>query len=194
MMMQKILIATKNPGKAREFKHLLGGSYEVLTLLDIHFPHEIVEDGLTFEENAKIKALAIAKNFDGLVLADDSGLEVMALQGAPGVYSARYAGEPRDDLKNNQKLLIEMKEQQERSARFRCTLVLASGEEVLGVFEGDCCGTILNEPVGDHGFGYDCLFWAEGATEPFGKLSLDEKNKFSHRAKAMAKLSEYLMK
>jgi XTP/dITP diphosphohydrolase len=163
-------------------------------LLDIHFPNEIVEDGETFEANAKIKALAIAKNFDGLVLADDSGLEVKALHGAPGVYSARYAGEPRDDLKNNQKLLMEMKEQQERSARFRCTLVLASGEEILGIFEGDCCGRILHEPVGDHGFGYDSLFWAEGAEAPFGKLSLDEKNKFSHRAKAMAQLCDYLMR
>ncbi len=187
------MIATKNPGKAREFKHLLGESYTVLTLLDIHFPHEIVEDGETFEENAKIKALAIARNFEGLVLADDSGLEVKALKGAPGVYSARYAGEPRDDLKNNQKLMLAMKGQEERAARFRCTLVLAAGEVVLGVFEGDCSGRILHEPVGDHGFGYDCLFWADGATEPFGRLSLDEKNKFSHRAKAMAQLREYLI-
>ncbi|MES2310229.1 MAG: RdgB/HAM1 family non-canonical purine NTP pyrophosphatase, partial [Verrucomicrobiota bacterium] len=191
--MNKILIATKNPGKAKEFKHLLGMSYEVLTLLDIHFPHEIVEDGVTFEENAKIKAMTIAKNFDGLVLADDSGLEVTALGGAPGVYSARYAGEPRDDLKNNQKLMEAMKAHEDRRARFRCTLVLAEGEQVLGVFEGECCGKILHEPVGDHGFGYDSLFWADGADHPFGKLSLDEKNKYSHRAKAMIKLREYLI-
>lgn len=191
--MKKILIATKNPGKAKEFKHLLKARYEVLTLLDIHFPHEIVEDGKTFEENARIKALAIACNFDGLVLADDSGLEVKALGGAPGVYSARYAGEPRDDLKNNQKLMTAMQGIEDRRARFRCTLVLAEGDQILGIFEGECPGKILHEAVGEHGFGYDSLFWAEGAEQPFGLMTLDDKNRFSHRAKAMKKLSEYLL-
>ena len=190
--MNELLIATANPGKAREFQEMLGTGWSVRTLRDLPGVPDIVEDGATFEDNARIKALALP--FDGLVLADDSGLEVDALGGAPGVRSARYAGEPKDDRRNLEKLLevMESVPDERRGAQFRCVLVLARAGRVLHVTEGICRGRIARVATGEGGFGYDPVFIPDGHTESFGVLSPAVKHSLSHRGVALGQMAAHL--
>ncbi len=175
---------------------MLGADWEVIDLTahpEIPSPEET---GETFEENAAIKALAAAERFDGMVLSDDSGLEVDALDHAPGVRSARYAGENATDADNRARLLKELEgagaRGKARTARFRCVMVLAEAGKVLGTFEGAVEGIIVNQEKGSGGFGYDPLFVPEGYCETFGQLPAEVKNQLSHRARALAKVREFL--
>ena len=191
----KICIASGNRGKIAELNKLLSEyitdvEIELVSLKDVGFTGEIVEDGETFEENALIKARA-ASEFSGLpAIADDSGLIVNALNGEPGVYSARYAGEPCDDQKNNEKLLENLKGIGERSAAFVCVIAFVvpegqplSGDPIIGL--GYCPGEILFNPRGNGGFGYDPLFWVDSLGKTFAEMSADEKNALSHRGAAI---------
>ncbi|WP_303860581.1 XTP/dITP diphosphatase [Alkalibaculum bacchi] len=191
----KIVIATGNEHKKDEIKAVLGSEFDVVTMKEEGIYVDIVEDGTTFEENALIKARALKKYTKEIILADDSGLAVDALEGKPGVYSARYAGENATDEMNNEKLLSELKDvpMENRSAKFVCimVLILPNGEEHL--FKGECKGSIDLRLNGQNGFGYDPLFIVDGLKETFGELSAKEKNKISHRALALDKLTEMLM-
>ncbi|MGX4685871.1 ribonuclease PH [Vagococcus sp. JNUCC 83] len=189
----QLLIATRNEGKAKEFVDLFKArGYKIKTLLDFPDIADIEETGRTFEENARLKAEGIAKELNCLVLADDSGLKVDALGGQPGVYSARYAGERKSDAANNAKLLHELTDvpMEERTAQFHCTLVLSEpGKESL-VVSGELPGVIGRIPRGDNGFGYDPLFIIPGTDKTMAELSSEEKNKISHRAKALEELDK----
>jgi len=193
--MDRLLIATNNQGKVREIKKILDGVYgEILSLKDAGIDVEVVEDGDSFYENARKKAVAISKLVDCDVLADDSGLCVDALGGAPGIYSARFAGEGATDEDNNKKLigLIKKVPQDNRQAKFVCAMVMArEGSELLHV-EGEVYGEILTKPRGEGGFGYDPLFYVERYCNTFGELDADVKNKISHRARALAGIKEAL--
>lgn len=194
---QVLIVATKNEGKAREFGEMLGGEWDVRTMRDLGQDVNVEEDGETFEENARKKAVEVSRVAEYLVVADDSGLEVDALNGEPGVYSARYAGEFADDASNNRKLLDRLKasgntDNSDRGAQFRCLLVLAEKGRVLEVFEGVCRGTIESEERGEGGFGYDPLFVPEGESRTFAELGTDAKNKMSHRGRAVEKAIAYL--
>lgn len=187
--MKTIVIATKNPGKAREFAAMLAPQgIQVKTLADFP-PISINETGTTFEENARIKAQAAAKALNLPVLADDSGLVVDALNGAPGVYSARYAGD-HDDAANNAKLLRELGDRPtaERTAHFHTTIVgeKPNGKEIIAV--GEVSGHILSAPLGANGFGYDPLFFVDALGRSMAQLSVAEKNAISHRGRALAHL------
>ena len=183
----KIILATQNQGKLRELQDLLADeTIEVLSLNDIEDWEDVEENGETFAENAALKAREAVKKTGLIALADDSGLEVDALNGAPGVYSARFAGEPKNDERNNDKLLqlLEIVPEDKRQARFRCALVVATpgGEEYLT--EGTVEGQILTERRGSAGFGYDPLFFVPEYARTMAELTLAEKNKLSHRAQA----------
>ena len=189
----RILIATMNAGKLREYERLLAEvpGLELETMAALPEPIDVVEDRDTFRGNALKKAMEIATAAGMPCLADDSGLEVDALRGRPGVYSARYAGEGSTDAENNAKLLDELSgiADDERTARFQCAIVIVeqSGRE-LAIAEGACEGRIGSEPRGSHGFGYDPLFVPEGYTQTMAELGPETKNEISHRAKAAAKL------
>ncbi len=195
MKNKTILIATGNKGKAKEFEALFGEfGYSIKTLNDFPEIGDIPETGETFSENAHQKATEISKLMDTIVLADDSGLEVDALDGNPGIYSARYAGEHGNDKKNNQKLLVDLKDvpKENRQANFHCSLVLVGpGREPLFV-EGKVDGFILFEPKGKNGFGYDPLFFIPDKNRTMAELSNEEKNKISHRAQAIKQLKGHL--
>lgn len=195
MATKKIIIATRNKGKAKEFEELFQAyGYEIETLLDHPEIPDIPETGNTFKENAYEKAATLAERLETIVLADDSGLEVDALDGAPGIYSARYAGEHGNDEKNNEKLLKDLEEinTQNRAANFICSLVLVGpGKEPLMV-EGKVYGEILEEPRGNNGFGYDPLFYLPEKGKSMAELSSAEKNRISHRAKAIQQLEAHL--
>ncbi len=187
--MAKLLIATNNPGKIREYKDLLAG-----LPVEITFPAqeglslEVDESGETFEENARLKALAYAQASGLLTLADDSGLEVDALDGAPGVHSARYAGSGADDADRYRKLLAALAEVPvgQRSARFRCVVALARPDGTIHTAEGACEGAIGFAPRGEHGFGYDPIFIVAGhGGQTMAELSPEVKNQVSHRARAV---------
>ncbi|MFA9471445.1 MAG: RdgB/HAM1 family non-canonical purine NTP pyrophosphatase [Deltaproteobacteria bacterium] len=189
----RILIATMNTGKLLEYERLLAEvpGLELETMAALPEAIDVVEDRDTFRGNALKKAMEIATVAGMPCLADDSGLEVDALRGRPGVYSARYAGEGSTDAENNAKLLDELSgiADDERTARFQCAIVIVdqSGRE-LAIAEGACEGRIGSEPRGSHGFGYDPLFVPEGYTQTMGELGPETKNEISHRAKAAAKL------
>ena len=193
----RILVATMNEGKLREYQRLLVDvtGLELETMASLSERVEVEEDRDTFAGNAQKKAIEIAAASGLTCLADDSGLEVDALGGRPGVYSARYAGEGASDEKNNQKLLDELRgvPDQLRTARFRCVICVAEsdGREVALV-DGACEGHIGHEPKGEHGFGYDPLFIPEGFMQTMAELGPDTKNQISHRAKAAAKLATLL--
>lgn len=195
---ERIIIASRNKGKINEFKKLFekeGVTVLSLDDLDMTIP-EIEETGATFHENAKIKAETVASIVNEPVIADDSGLVVDALNGRPGVYSARYAGEPTDDVKNYEKVLDELEavEEKNRTARFVAVLALSRpGEETL-FFEGKCEGKIAYEPKGKHGFGYDPIFIPDGYDVTMAQLTGDEKNKISHRFHALERLKKWLTK
>jgi XTP/dITP diphosphohydrolase len=189
-----LLFATRNQHKTREFRELLGHDFEVIDLSlfpEIAIPEET---GQTFEENATLKAIAASQ--DRLVVADDSGLEVEALGGAPGIYSARYAGNNASDAENVDKLLRELRTRnvadEKRSARFRCVIVLARNGKLLGTFEGVVEGNVVDPSRGTGGFGYDPVFQPIGFAQTFAEMPPELKNKISHRAKAIAALREAL--
>ena len=194
--MRQLLVATRNSHKTREFAEILGEEFEVRDLAAEAKTPVIEETGSTFAENAILKAVAISRRNAGLVVADDSGLEVDALQGAPGVYSARYAGPSAKDGENIARLLSELRQCQRPrpfAARFRCVLALARKGKVLGTFEGVIEGTVVDPPRGAGGFGYDPVFQPNGFAETFGELSSGEKNRISHRAMAIRLLRAKLL-
>ena len=192
--MQPLLLATRNANKTREFRELLGEDFDVH---DLSFFDEMAipkESGRTFEENAILKAVAASQDRRVqdrhlLVVADDSGLEVDALGGTPGILSARYAGETASDKENIEKLLSELARRNapldQRSARFRCVIALARESELLGKFEGVVEGLIVDLPRGSLGFGYDPIFVPNGFDKTFGELPIELKNRISHRARAI---------
>jgi len=187
-----LLLATRNQHKTREFAQLLGPNFTLRDLTSARGLPEIQETGRTFEENAVIKAIAISKIFPHeIVIADDSGLEVTSLAGAPGIFSARYAGEKAIDRHNVEKLLRELQSATERSARFRCVIALAKNGKLMTTVEGDVAGAITKSPRGESGFGYDPIFIPEGFEATFAELPSDAKNAISHRAKAVAELVRY---
>jgi XTP/dITP diphosphohydrolase len=194
--MKPLLVATRNAHKTREIREILGNGFAVRDLAEFPAFPETAETGRTFAENAILKAAAASALCEHFVLADDSGLEVDALDGAPGVLSARYAGLPADDGRNRRKLLAELERAgargKARSARFRCVLALVRQGEVIATFDGAVEGIIANQERGDGGFGYDSLFIPEGHCETFGQLSAAEKNGMSHRGRALEKLREWL--
>ncbi|NRD76037.1 XTP/dITP diphosphatase [Bacillus sp. BRMEA1] len=193
--MKEVIIATKNAGKAKEFEQIFAKrGIAVKTLLDFPEIPDVDETGTTFEENATLKAEAVSKALNKMVIGDDSGLMVDALEGRPGIYSARYAGEPKNDLNNTNKLLADLKGVQEenRTARFYCALAVAiPGQETFTV-SGTCEGRILEEPRGTNGFGYDPVFYVPEKEAAMAELSSDEKNRISHRANALKKLDTVL--
>ena len=192
--MQKLLVATGNSHKTEEIRAILGEAYEISDLKAYPELPKVEETGTTFLENATLKAVEISRAVPGLVLSDDSGLEVDALDGAPGVYSARYAGEEGNDALNNEKLLRELQDTavSERSARFRCVIVLAENGKALAHFDGSVEGHIIKEKQGSGGFGYDPLFVPEGYDSSFAELGETIKNSLSHRARAMAQVKPWL--
>ncbi len=194
--MQNLLIATRNAHKTAEFQAMLEQWFIVSDLTAHPEVPSVDETGTTFLENAALKAKAGSAYFSGIVLADDSGIEVDALGGAPGVYSARYAGKDATDEQNRVKLLEELDRVsargKARSGRFRCVLALAESEKMIETFEGVVEGTIINKPKGGGGFGYDPVFVPEGHCETFAQLHPAIKNRESHRARALAKLLAWL--
>jgi len=192
--MQPLLLATRNANKTREFRELLGKDFDVH---DLSFFDEMAipkESGRTFEENAILKAVAASQDRHVqdrhlLVVADDSGLEVEALGGAPGIFSARYAGQNASDKENIDKLLSELARRDvpldQRSARFRCVIALAREGKLLGKFEGIVEGLIVDLPRGSRGFGYDPIFLPNGFDKTFGESPIELKNRISHRARAI---------
>jgi XTP/dITP diphosphohydrolase len=229
-MKHLFVIATASAGKIRDFAHILGTDhYEFKTLKDIGFDEEIVEDGNSFAENAIIKSNTTARwlakrGIEATVLADDSGLEVFALNGEPGIYSARYSGDHGNDGANNDKLMKKLEGVEDRRARYFCALSYQtvkpcdvalngagsnSDEQVLNgagtrvgdfivsepqIFEGECRGNINYAPVGDMGFGYDPLFVPDGESRTFAQMELEEKKAISHRGNAIRALKKALGK
>jgi XTP/dITP diphosphohydrolase len=192
----QLIVATRNTHKTREFEQILGSE---LVVRDLTTHPEIpgtTESGMSFEENAKLKAIAVSRKLPGLVIADDSGLEVEALGGAPGIHSARYAGASASDKERIAKLLSRLAEvdtkSDQRRARFRCVLAVARDGQVLATFEGVADGKIAERPRGSHGFGYDPIFIPNGFEETFAELPEEVKNSISHRAKAIGKLQAKL--
>ena len=188
--MEQLVIATKNSGKVREFRDLLlPMQCEVLSLADLAIDSEFEEAGITFGENARLKALAYSRLTAIPVIADDSGLEVDALGGKPGIYSARYAGEGASDADRIRKLLEELGQcSGSREARFVCALAFAKEGQLLLEAEGECRGVIADEPRGSGGFGYDPVFFFPALGKTYAELTEAEKNEHSHRAHAVTSL------
>lgn len=187
-----LLFATGNPKKSEELKSLLSlNQYNVLDLNDLNVKTEIEESGITLHENAIIKASFLFEHTGKTSLAEDSGLEVDVLDGEPGVFSARYAGIPKNDNKNTEKLLQNLKNIDNRAAQFRTVIAVVSQNGVF-TFEGIIRGKIIDKPKGDHGFGYDPVFVPDGYEQTFAELSSEIKNKISHRANAVKQLISFL--
>jgi XTP/dITP diphosphohydrolase len=186
--MTRLLLATRNRGKLREYRSLLADlPFEWVLLQEVGLHHLAVpEIGATFEENARLKAVAYARASGLLTLADDSGLEVDALGGGPGVRSARYAGARASDAERTRKLLAALEGEPDRAARFRCVVAIATPAGEVQTAEGVCVGRIGYEPRGEHGFGYDPVFVLAGREETMAQLPVAEKNAVSHRARALA--------
>lgn len=189
--MARYLLCTGNAGKVNELRSMLLGSMELIGLQDVSLPTDLPETGQTFAANALEKARFAHERTGLACIADDSGLEVLALGGAPGVYSARYAGNAKDDVANIEKLLCALEGVACRDARFRTIIALvdANGEHL---FEGEVRGTIATEPRGTNGFGYDPVFLPEGSTHTFAEMEAGRKNAISHRGHAVKKLVRYL--
>ena len=195
--MQRLLLATRNVHKTREFSEILGPDFVVRDLSGESKAPVIEETGQTFAENAILKAVAISKRFPGPVVGDDSGLEVDVLGGAPGIFSARYAGPGARDEDNIARLLAELgrfPDERRYVARFRCVLALARAGELLETCEGVIEGAIVPAPRGNGGFGYDPVFRPDGSSQTFAELPADEKNRISHRARAIRELRTALMR
>jgi XTP/dITP diphosphohydrolase len=187
--MTKLLIATNNPGKLREYQEILASlPVELLSPADTGLALDPEETGSTFQENAIIKAQAFAQAGGLLTLADDSGLEIDALNGEPGVYSARYGNTDKKDHKGRYRLVLEKLADipvEKRTARFKCVVALAAGEEIIGTAEGAVEGTITFAPKGEGGFGYDPVFFVPEFERTMAELTSDEKNSISHRSRAV---------
>jgi XTP/dITP diphosphohydrolase len=192
----ELIVASRNVHKAREIQSILGPQFEVNDLRAYPEIPEVPESGTTFEQNAKRKAVAVSKRIPGFVIADDSGLEVDALGGAPGIYSARYAGKTATDGDKIDKLLLELKQVGDtkgaRRAIFRCAIALARNGDIIGMFEGIAEGRIAEKPRGSYGFGYDPIFIPKAFQQTFAELSAEVKNTISHRAKAVRALAAEL--
>lgn len=187
----QLIFATHNKNKAFEVKNLLNNQYDILTLSEINCSKEIPETGFTLEENALIKARYIYSTFSKNCFADDSGLEIESLNNEPGVYSARYAGEEKNDDANIKKALDKLVNSTNRNAQFRTVIALIiNGKEHL--FEGIIKGKITLEKKGSSGFGYDPIFIPDGFTKTFAEMNIEEKNTISHRAIAIKKLTAFL--
>ncbi|WP_139957867.1 non-canonical purine NTP diphosphatase [Flavicella sediminum] len=188
----KIVFATNNKNKLKEVQALVS-NFELLSLQDIQCLEDIPETSDSIEGNSKLKADYVTKKYDMACFADDTGLEINALNGAPGVYSARYAGPGNDAEKNMQKVLNELKETSNRTAQFKTVITLnLNGQQ--HVFEGICKGTILKEKTGQEGFGYDPIFQPEGFSKSFSEMNMEEKGAISHRGLAVKKLISFLNK
>lgn len=193
-MLTLLVIATTNKNKLREFREILKDlEIEILSLADFGPIPSVLEDGDTFEENAYKKALHTAKVLGLPAIADDSGLVVPALGGAPGVYSARYAGENATDDDNCRKLLHELDGITDREAHFECVLSIAVPSGPALTYEGRCDGTILHEKRGSNGFGYDPLFYCKEFDRTFAEMDSADKNKISHRGKALASVKQEIL-
>lgn len=193
IMIKKIVFATNNANKLKEIKDIVGDRFEILSLNDINCHEEIEETGATFQENALIKAQHVKLNYGYDCFADDSGLEVYALNGEPGIFSSRYAGENGNSTANMNKLLKNLEGEENRNARFRTVIALIFNGETH-YFEGTVSGTIIDDKRGGNGFGYDPIFVPDGYQKTFAELEEKEKNLISHRAKATKKLIEFLKK
>jgi non-canonical purine NTP pyrophosphatase, rdgB/HAM1 family len=190
-MNKQLVFATNNQHKLEEVKDILGTDFHLLSLSDINCQEDIPETAETLEGNALLKARYISQKYGYNCFADDTGLEVQALNNAPGVYSARYAGESKDSKENMRKVLKDLEGKDDYSARFRTVIALIiDGKEHL--FEGTVKGTIIKEEKGLNGFGYDPIFIPEGYTETFAELGSDIKNTISHRAEAVNQLKQFL--
>lgn len=191
--MKKIVFATNNSHKLAEVKAVLKDFAEVISLADIGCADDIPETGTTLEENAILKAQYIFERYAMDCFADDTGLEVDALDGAPGVYSARYAGAEQNAAANMKKLLEKLTNVKNRQARFKTVIALIQNGQIY-CFEGKIEGYIIDKPRGEAGFGYDPIFVPEGYNQTFAEMGADEKNRISHRAKAVKKLTEFFQK
>jgi len=190
LSLPKLLLATKNPAKVREYSQLLRDiPYEIVTLEDMGVEQVVDETGATLDENAALKAKIYASLSNLLTLADDSGLEVDALGGQPGALSARFAGEGAADRERIDYLLVKLTgiPWKERTARFKCLIAIASPEGRVDLCQGECQGVIAFEPRGENGFGYDPVFYLPELEKTMAELSMDEKNKISHRGQAVRK-------
>ncbi len=190
-MKKQFVFATNNLHKLQEVRAILGNDFDVLSLQDINCLADIPETGVTLQENALIKASYVKDNYGYACFADDTGLEVEALDNAPGVYSARYAGDDHNSEHNVQKLLKELLDKKNRKARFRTVIAFLHNDQEF-IFEGQVNGTIASETKGSSGFGYDPVFVPEGYKETFAEMGENEKNKISHRALAVQKFSIFL--
>lgn len=189
-MLPKLLLATNNAGKLREYRSLLQGiPFEMVTPIDMGINTIVAENGATYEENARIKACVMAKESRLLTLADDSGLEVDALNGEPGVMSARYAGEAASDADRVNYLLTRLKHipQEKRTARFYCVIIVAKPGGDSEICDGECKGVITFAPRGENGFGYDPIFYFPELGKTMAELPFEVKNRISHRGHAAQK-------
>jgi len=191
IMELNLVFATNNEHKLTEVREILGGSFRVLSLKDIGCFEDIPETADTLEGNALIKARYVKQKYGYDCFADDTGLEIRALNNAPGVYSARYAGEAKDAKANIRKALFELQGKTDRSARFRTVIALITSEDEY-ILEGIIDGIIIDEPRGETGFGYDPIFVPDGFTETFAELGAEAKNEISHRAEATKKLKQLI--
>lgn len=192
----QLIVATRNAHKTREIRQILGSDLSVRDLAAHPEISQITENGTSFEENAKLKAIAVSEKLPGLIIADDSGLEVEILGGAPGIHSARFAGANASDEERIAKLLRQLAKvdakSDRRRARFRCVLAIARDGQILVTLEGVVEGKITERPCGSHGFGYDPIFIPDGFEETFAELPEELKNNISHRGKAIRKLQAKL--
>ena len=187
-IMKKLVIASQNKGKIKEIKDISKGLYEVVSMAELGFTDDVEETGSTFYENALIKAKAVSQALGEDCIADDSGLVVDALDGAPGVYSARYAGEHGNDKSNRDLLLRNLQGKENRKAKFVSSVVLYKTDGTIISGYGETLGSILLEEDGENGFGYDCLFLSDDLNKSFGVASSLEKNSVSHRYRALTDL------
>ena len=187
--MKELILASNNAHKVEEIKSILE-YYSILTLKDINYTEEIVEDGTTFEENALIKARTICKYSGKTAISDDSGLSVELLDGRPGVYSARYSKEQTDE-KNIEKVFLELNGQKSK-AKFVSVIALVKPDGTELTFRGECHGEIIFEKRGTNGFGYDPIFYVPSLDKTFAELSAEQKNSISHRKQSLEKFSQYL--
>ena len=189
--MEDIVIASNNKGKINDFR-VIFPDYNVIGISELIEGFDVEETGDTFEENAKLKSEAAAQALNKRVIADDSGLEVFALNGEPGIYSARYAGETKDDNANIEKLLTQLGDETDRSAQFVCVISMSAPGEDTVQFKGTVQGEITLNKIGEHGFGYDPIFFVADKNKTMAQLTAEEKGQISHRGKAIEKLRQYL--
>lgn len=187
-----IIFATQNPNKVKEIQNQIGELHKIQSLLDLNYLEELEETQETLEENALQKARFVFNKFGKSCFADDTGLEIEALDGEPGVYSARYGGPEKSFEKNMDLVLFKLEDKKNRKAQFRTVIALIDKNGTEHLFEGVCKGVIVNEKRGEHGFGYDPIFQPEGYQETFAELSLAVKNEISHRGIAVSKLIQFL--